>query len=143
MHCPSASSFFVFFSVLTYTVFPAKATVVDGPLQAPGSSAPLILLPSSVLYILFACLHRMLPHLFYFLQFSLLVFFFENRRAPFPVWRSQMVTKPGLFSCFSLLYVGMYCIGIFSIWTELDRRICRPTGIYRLPYVADIGIRPA
>jgi len=50
---------------------PAKTAVSwnDCPCRAPGSTAALIHLLISALYISFACLHRMLPHLSFFLYF--------------------------------------------------------------------------
>ena len=49
---------------------------------------PLIQFLISVLYILFACLYCMLPHLSFFSHFfltlSFLIFFFENKPTPFP-----------------------------------------------------------
>jgi len=57
------------------------------PLQSPASSMSLIRLLVSALFISFACLHHLLPHLSFFLHFSSLMFSFENRPAPFPCWR--------------------------------------------------------
>jgi len=57
------------------------------PVRAVGSTVPLINLISA-LYILFACLHHMLPYLSYFRHFSLIIISFENRPAPFPGQRS-------------------------------------------------------
>jgi len=56
-------------------------------MRALRGTATLIHLLISALYILFACLQRMLPH-FFFLHFSLFIFPFEDRPTPFPGRRS-------------------------------------------------------
>jgi len=56
----------LFTCVYMHALFP-----FSGPVRAPGHNAPLSHLVISVLIISFACLHRLLSHLSFFLNFSL------------------------------------------------------------------------
>jgi len=51
-------------------------------MQAPGQNVPLIQFLILALYILFACLYRVLPHLSFFFTFPPF-FYVENRPAVF------------------------------------------------------------
>ena len=58
---------------LTFTLcsgWHKKVIQTVSPVQAPGRNAPLIWFLISALYMLFACLYRMLPHFSFFFIFS-------------------------------------------------------------------------
>jgi len=90
-------------------------SVAGCPVRAPGRNAPLVRLSISALYILFACLYRMLPHLslftslFPYLSHPFLVFSSENRPAPFPGRMSKKATKPAsVFLCLFCAVVHVF-----------------------------------
>ena len=79
---------------------------------------PLVPFLISALYILFACLYHMLPHLSFFSSLFpylspplhiFIVFSFENRPAPFPEQMSQKATKHGFsFLCLFRVVVHFF-----------------------------------
>ena len=56
------------------------------PVWAPGRNASFVRFLISALYILFACLYHMFPHLSFYMHLSppFLIFSYENRLTPFP-----------------------------------------------------------
>jgi len=81
-----------------------------------GRNAFLICFSISAIYTLYICLLVYLTSpldSFFFTYFSLLVyfliFFFENRPAPFPTWCHKKRPNLGL-SCFSLFWVIVFCV---------------------------------
>jgi len=72
--CPPTNTWFLWPTQLyAANIISICASIFAILLRAPGHDAPLIRFLISALYVLFACLYHMLPHLFFFLHFSLFI----------------------------------------------------------------------
>jgi len=81
------------------------------PMRDLGSTAPWIHLLILALYMSFACLRSMLPHLpFFFTFFLYLSFPFRMDPLRFQAEGHKRRPNLGFFSCFSFLCYSIFCV---------------------------------